>query len=366
MTGIGTVYCGSRAYGAKTKALVNILDSADPTALMTHWGGLIYAGSLTSFDPYKSEVLARCPRRNKDGVKIDDGEVYSASLAKQVRAYQSGLTDTTDISGIQTVRVLDEVKSQKWRQFRLEEAVQKAPMPDLVGKVDYISTKLAATAKAPELSEPEIVDSAYTRVSFDLWQNVVHIAKGTKALRSSSHPIMDIDIQQASRALASTRNTQIKTVFEAADGGTAGADWGASSSGVSTNDPYVNINTAIDDIMGNGFQPDIIALDPQVWQEFLSNTWVKDTRQQIIQAPQAQTIQLPGNPDLQVVIDTAMTATIAVVCEKNGWGLLGEGPTEIARYKNDAAGYEAFIIRDWLEVKAIDANAIYKLTGVTA
>src|SRR3972149_3193081 len=103
-----------------------------------------------------------------------------------------------------------------------------------------------SASKGPELAEADITDRAYTRVALDLGKNVVHIAKGIKAIRSSSHPIMEIDIEQASKALASARNTQIKTVFEAADSGTAGSDWGAATTvGQSDNDPAVNIGVAI-------------------------------------------------------------------------------------------------------------------------
>ena len=45
---------------------------------------------------------------------------------------------------------------------------------------------------------------------------------------------------------------------------------------------------------------------------------------------------------------------------------LGEGPTEAARYRDEKAGYDAYIIRQWLEPKLVLGDAIRELTGVHA
>ena len=350
-----------------TAQLEGQLSRYAPKNAFTHWNGLIYSGGIKSFDTSESECVAKMPSFNADGSIKDDGEIYSASLAGQARRYAAGVTDTTDISGIATVTVLEEVLSKNWRQYNMEKVVRKVPMPNLAMKIDYISTKLAASQKVPELVEADIVDSAYTRVSFDLWKNVVHIAKSDKSQKQASQPIMDIDIEQASRGLAAARNAQIVTVFEASDSGTAGSDWGVeTTTGQSDNNPQTDIQSAVNTIRTSGFNPNIIALEDQVWQEYQSNSYTQDTAQKWNQKAGTTEVALPGFPTLQVVVDTGMTSTIAVIADTQEWGVLGEGPKEIARYRNEIAGYDAFIIRDWLEVKEINDSAIVKLTGVTA
>ena len=38
--------------------------------------------------------------------------------------------------------------------------------------------------------------------------------------------------------------------------------------------------------------------------------------------------------------------------------VLGEGPTEAARYRDEKAGYYAYIIRQWLQPKLVLGDAI--------
>jgi hypothetical protein len=62
-----------------------------------------------------------------------------------------------------------------------------------------------------------------------------------------------------------------------------------------------------------------------------------------------------------------LTSTIALVGSTQAPALvLGEGPTEAAQYRNEPAGYDAYIIRQYLQPKLLIAGAIRKLTGVHA
>ena len=42
------------------------------------------------------------------------------------------------------------------------------------------------------------------------------------------------------------------------------------------------------------------------------------------------------------------------------------GPTEAAQYRDEKAGYDAYIIRQWLKPKLVLSDAIRELTGVHA
>lgn len=352
-----------------TESLDSQLGNFNATTKFISWNGYIYKGGIAGFDVDSSEMVARMPRFNAEtGKQVDEGEFYSAGLLSEARRFQAGgITDSNSVSDIKSIVVLNEVLSKGWRQYNMEKTVRKVPMPDLTGKVDYISSKLAAQQKVGELVSADIDGSAYTRVAFDLWKNVVHIAKSFEAQKKSFHNIMSIDIEQASRGLASARNEQIVTVIEAADAGASGGDWGAASTtGQSDIDPMVNIQIANDVINTGGFVPNIIAMGPLAWQEYQSNSFTQETAQRWNQKAGTTEVALPGFPTLQVIIDTGMTATIALIADTQEWGILGEGPTEIAKYRNEAAGYDAWIIRDYLEILEINDVAIEKLTGVTA
>ena len=45
---------------------------------------------------------------------------------------------------------------------------------------------------------------------------------------------------------------------------------------------------------------------------------------------------------------------------------LGEGPTEAARYRDEKAGHDTYIIHRWLEPELVLGDAIRELTGVHA
>ena len=364
MNNIKTNYADS-----STKALEKQLGNYNAVSKYVAFDGYIYQGGILGFDLDASECVAKQPTFNAEtGEQKDEGEVYSASLISEARRFQAGgITDSNSVSDIATVTVLNDVLSKNWRIYNMEKTVRHVPMSDLLGKIDYISSKLAAQKKVPELVEADIDGSAFTRVSFDLWKNVVHIAKSFESQKKSVHNIMDIDIEQASRGLASARNEQIVTVIEDSDSGTAGQDWGLeTTTGQSDFDPQVRIQAAVNTIRDSGFNPNIIAVEDLAWQEYQSNSYTQKTAQRWNQKAGTTEVALPGFPTLQVVVDGGMTATVALIADTQEWGVLGEGPKEIARYRNEAAGYDAYIIRDYLEIKEINDEAIVKLTGITA
>ena len=75
-----------------------------------------------------------------------------------------------------------------------------------------------------------------------------------------------------------------------------------------------------------------------------------------------------GYSSVRVMVDYGVTpSTSCFVLSSEAPALvLGEGPTEAARYRDEKAGYDAYIIRQWLEPKLVLSDAIRELTGVHA
>ena len=96
----------------------------------------------------------------------------------------------------------------------------------------------------------------------------------------AAHGILQMHINDAARDLARMENKQIAEVLE--DNitekvpGTAYADWGATSSGVSTNNPFTAIKASINYIHGKGYPVDFMALHPTIYGKFIENTWVRE------------------------------------------------------------------------------------------
>ena len=351
----------------ETKALEAAHANLKPTAAFTFYKGFIYQGGIKYFDPERATPAAKLPPFGaKDRMEMEM-EIYDAGLKAEYErySYQAGITDWSDISSITVINVMDEVLSRKWRKYMLLNAIRSVDMPDLALKIDYISTKMAGQEKVPDLVEATIEEEAFTQLSFDLWKNVVHIAKSDKSQKKANHPIMQIGIEQASKALSKMKNKQIGTELETATGA-AGTNWDTMTTAPNNdNNPYTDIYGQVDVIQGLDFDADRIAMDTLVWRAFIKNSFVKEIAGLLKQNPESgDRVALPGLPDVEVVVDTTLTATAAVLYDSTEAFMLGQGPVEAAKYRNEPAGYDAYIIREYLQPLRIDPAASRKLTGL--
>jgi len=72
---------------------------------------------------------------------------------------------------------------------------------------------------------------------------------------------------------------------------------------------------------------------------------------------------VPGYPSVRVVVDYGVTPNTRCFVLSSGAPalVLGEGPVEAARYRNEKAGYEAYVIRQYLEPQLVQDTAIDKI-----
>lgn len=280
--------------------------------------------------------------------RVFKGEVYNAQVILP-----------TDITAIQAQIILSEVLGLARPQYLLRQVCRVIPMPELAMRVD-VATKLTGQEKVPAAVEAEISAQAYSAVNFDLWKNVTHVVITDEALKKAAHALLQLHIEDAAGDLARMENSQIKTELETATVD-AGADWGDA-----TKNPFDDLVRNISTIEGNGYPADFIAAHPLVWGDFLSNPYVRGTLQGV-QYPSGKVFSVPGLPGVTGYSDSALTSTLAIVGSKAApAAVLGDGPVEAAQYRNEPAGYDAYIIRQWLQPKLTLTGAIRKLTGVHA
>lgn len=284
------------------------------------------------------------------------GKYYAGEI------FEGQLVDVSDISSIEAQVILDEVLGLARPQYRLRQVCREIRMDHLTMRVD-IATALTGQEKVPELVEAEISAQSYSTVDFDLWKNVVHVVLSDEAVKKAAHDVLRLHVQDAAKELARMENSQIATELETATG-VSGNDWGNSS-----NNPFDDITGVITTIEGNGYEPDFMALDPYAWSKFITNPNVRD----LVHAGIAQVgaaggqFTLPGYPTIKVVVDNALTNTIAIIGDSKAPAcVLGVGPTEAAQYRNEKAGYTAYIIRQWLQPELVISGAIRKLTGIAS
>jgi len=285
-----------------------------------------------------------------------DGKYYKQADS---RVFEAQMIAPSDISAIEAVTILDEVLGLAVPQYVLRNVCRPVRMDSLTARVD-IATALAGKEKVPPLVEAELSAEAYSKVDFDLWKNVVHVAISDEARKKAAHDILGLHVSDAARDLVRMENKQID---EALDGATdvAGADWGDT-----TKNPYNDIVPAMATIEGAGYPVDAIVANPLVWGDFFGNPFVKGQLQGQVM-PGGRIFNLPGLPGVRGYSDFACLSTIAFVLSTSAPALvMGEGPTEAARYRDEKAGYDAYIIRQWLQPKLVLAAAIRELTGVHA
>ena len=287
------------------------------------------------------------------------------------RTFEAQLIQPDDIVGIEAVTILDEVLGLARPLYKLRGICRSIRMDSLTARVD-VATGLTGQEKVPPLVEAEISAESYTAVDFDLWKNVVHVVLSDEARRKASHDVLGLHVSDAARDLARMENKQVKEAAEACTekvSGTPYSDWGAVTGGVSDINPFEAIQASLNYVEGKGFEPDFMALHPTLWSKFIQNTWVRDLVQAGVARIGAEGGQftLPGYPTVRIVVDYALTETPTgsvgpLVGSSTAPAIvLGEGPVEAARYRDEKAGYEAYVIRQYLEPKLVQNTAIDKI-----
>jgi len=278
-----------------------------------------------------------------------DGKYYAGELFQAQAIW--------DVSTIRAQVVLDEVLGLARPQYALRNICRVLRMPSLTMSID-IATALTGKERVPALEEAEISAQAYTRVDFELWKNVVHVVISDEARMKAAHDILRLHVQDAAGELARMEEKQIAEEAEKAPS-VSGHDWGDGS-----NNPFDDLVAAISAIEANGYPVDFIAAHPLVWGDFFSNPFVKGALAGV-ELPGTKSFKVPGLPGVMGYASHMLTSTIALIGSTKAPALVfGEGPTEAAQYRNEPAGYDAYIIRQYLQPKLLLANAIRKLTGV--
>jgi len=124
-----------------------------------------------------------------------DGQFYKAAGNPEIarRFEAAGAITPDDISNIEAVTILDEVLGLARPQYVLRNACRIVRMDQLTANID-VATKLTGQEKVPPLTEAEIASQSYTRVSFDLWKNVVHVVVSDEAGKKAAHDILALHV----------------------------------------------------------------------------------------------------------------------------------------------------------------------------
>jgi len=306
-----------------------------------------------------------------EGAKYSGRAWYSPMedeyFAGSIEDYKYRAAIVTDTSTIEAKIVLEDVLGLARHDYNLDPLLFPVRSDKLVFSIDVLGTVTGSKKGAP-LVEPDFASGSQSRANFDLWKNQVLIAFEDKAAKSAAHDLLRLYEQDAAQEIAKMRNDQIADVIHAATHTTTGSNWDTmSTKPYNDYNPYADIHTCLENLYDTyKKKPTWISMHPTQYDTFVRNSFVSSPlyASRLVAIPEgAQTLSLPGWPTIRIVVDPALTdAEIHVGNER--CGILATGPTESVEFRNELKGYTGYIIRQWLEPKLVDQDAIYEMTTV--
>ena len=294
-----------------------------------------------------------------------NGKYYKQT---QSQVFEAQIVQPSDIKSIEAVTILDEVLGLARPQYKLRQICRGVRMDSLTATVP-VATKLTGQRRVPPLVEARISAEAYTAVDFDLWKNVVHVVLADETVKKAGPDVLGMSVSDAGRDLPRMENEDVnqdgfKDVTEVASGGA----WDAMTTPpTSDNNPFDDLLDNFETLDGKGYPPEWAVMAPKVWKAFITNSYVKDlvTAGIATIGPTGGQFTIPGWPTCKVMMDHAVTPNTScyILSESAPALVFGEGPTEAARYRDEKAGYDAYIIRQWLQPKLVLGDAIREITG---
>ena len=325
-----------------------------------------YVGAVQSQDFAHESSLEPIAKVNFDK-PVGDGryEYLNAELYRKAeRHILAGVIDTPSVATITTTDLLQEVINKQYRQFFAKAGTTTIPVPRLALDIP-LGTKFDASKNVPELVEAQLKAEDFTKVTFALTKHVVHIAASDEASLKADIEPFQYNIGQAAGSLGKAWNEDIVTAIEGFTTD-AGTDWGAKNAGdtFSLNKPLDDIGDQYTTIATNNYLADTITMHPRVWNDYASNTWINGydpaTDRQLLGV-----FPLPKIPGITAIVDPGFTNTVATIYDRRGI-MFGDGPTVAEQYRNAAAGYNGWIIRQWGQPLKVDDAAGRKITGASA
>lgn len=361
-----------------------------PTVFETLNGGLDpdYSEPLASYDVVSKNGMQNLEQTFIDGFgeKVQEIDDYVARVVsegqsphkaiKNIRqgiAVAAGIVNTQTIDDTKALNIQERVLGLQTRSFFLQNTVTRLAAPQLVFTYDEFFEG-QVMAKVPEGTESDLVAHTESRITQILYKNVGHIAETEEAQLLASHDTMGLRQDKTTRDMARLVNIQIAKILESAANTVTGNDWGSRSvtTGLADNRPADDVQTAVTEIEGFGFNVDYMAFHDRVWKDFNTSSenrglggvgpsWVDQT----VPARDAQKMVNMPNYGFQGIIDQALTNTLAIIASKDAvW--MGDGPTVVTNYEHDTRGYRGWMIKQWLKPVIVQENAIRQITGVSS
>jgi hypothetical protein len=318
-------------------------------------GEFIPRGPRVVLDPVKKVIYQP---GHEDIVKSNPTGSLQAAAAVQV----------ADISAVDIAILLQEVIGAEMPFFNLRGVCRQITMNELKLTVPLYTKMGAANQKVPELQEADIKVGDFTNIVFALWKNVSHIIISDEAKKRANIDVFAYQKTDCAIGLARSENQQIADELHGSDITQAsGHAWDTMGTYHSNYNPYDDLQAVQTTLSQNGFTgPYDLVCNPEAWAGFWANTYVKGFLggQMNPDYTKSGGFPIPGFPGVTGWSDPWVTDDEAYFLQRDKSIILGVGPTEAAAYRNEIAGYDAYILRQWLQPLIAHPQASRQLTGI--
>lgn len=284
---------------------------------------------------------------------------------RMYRARTAGVMAPQDFSGIEVTNVLSTLLGLPERNFVLQNAALTVPTPYLDVRVDtWSGFDVAEDIKIG--AEIPTSQGTFSATTYTLKLNAAHIARYDELdMRPHYWDVWRTNLENIARRMVKKKAQLIGTELENTTT-SSGSDWGATTSGFSTNNPLDQIGTVADVIVGNDGNPDSVALSDRAFRDLMTNTNVHGamTPTTLQQPGLAKTTSLTGF-NYTFYVDNLITNTVAIVYDRQAI-VAFQGPTSTAQYRDALHRFDGYITTDYFLTKVTQSGKIRKITGVSA
>ena len=299
----------------------------------------------------------------------EDGwdDIANEYYNNRYRARTAGVMAPADFTGIEVTNVLSTLLGLPERAFVLQNAPLTVPTPYLDVRVDtWSGFDVVEDIKIG--AEIPTGQGTFSATTYTLKLNAAHIARYDELdMRPHYWDIWRTNLENISRRMVKKKAQLIQTELETATTQAGGADWGAVTSGLSTNNPLDQLGTAADTIVGNDGNPNSVALHDRAYRDLVTNTFLHGTSQNAapqVQPGMAKEVTVPG---LQYTfyVDNLMTNTLAIIFDKQAIAAF-QGGISTAMYRDALHRFDGYITTDYFLTKITQSGKIRKLAAVSA
>lgn len=290
----------------------------------------------------------------KSAIKyLDDRMVDRAYQYQKGNPNYQGASDVVSLANLTRVELMTEIIDRQYKDVFLINGVRKVPVPKL--RLDFdiqLHIKRRGTgALYPKrqrinVEAPQAVQAHFDMVAFGkLARNIDTTDEDELSALISP---LSIALEDLAQIMSQDENLLIQNSMVTSFDSIAGTDWGAYSSGASTNNPLDDVTTQVERIVDNYGKPMLFATEMRTLGKWLSNLRVRGLFPALDRDNNGGVGNLPGFPGLTRITDTDLPYGYAFIWDQRALSY-GEGPMISESYRDPQSGVSGHVIRKWVE-----------------